>query len=157
MVTRGYGILQPRVSVQMESDTRSWYHRLFAGGPGIDPYASAASDIYQDIFDEGSFTGKGIYDLRTFETALESRFPENRILSHDLIEGCHVRVAYTSDIEVFDSYPQRYDADARRHHRWTRGDWQIASWLLTFVPSEQGAILNKLSLLSHWKIFKTRN
>ena len=152
LVSRGYGILQPRVSIQMEGETRSIYHRLFASGPGIDPYASAASDIYQDFFGEGSFTGKGIYDLRAFESSLDSRFPENRILSHDLIEGCFARVAYTSDIEVFDAYPQRYDTDSRRYHRWTRGDWQIASWLLPRVPAEQGSKQNRLSLLAKWKI-----
>ncbi len=153
MVRRGYGILQPRVSIQMENDVRSWYHWLFATEPGIDPYASSASDIYQDIYREGSFTGKGIYDLRAFESALEARFPENRILSHDLIEGCHARVAYASDIEVFDSYPQRYDADSRRQHRWTRGDWQIATWLLKNVPTQHSTSQNRLSLLSRWKIF----
>ncbi len=151
-ITRGYCILQPRISVAMQGTPRSRYHRTYASTPGIDPYASAASDVYQDLFGEGSFTGKGIYCLKTFECVLNGRFPENRILSHDLIEGCHGRVALTSDIEVFDSYPHRYDVDSRRQHRWVRGDWQIAAWLLSRVPSEKESVGNPLSLLSRWKI-----
>jgi cyclic beta-1,2-glucan synthetase len=108
--------------------------------------------VYQDLFAEGSFTGKGIYDLRTFEKTLANAFPENRILSHDLIEGCHARVGLVSDIEVFDGFPSRYDADARRQHRWVRGDWQISSWLLPKVPTAEGTIANSLSALSRWKI-----
>ncbi len=151
-VMRGYSILQPRVSIHNGDAHRTRYLQVHATNPGIDPYASAASDVYQDLFGEGSFTGKGIYDLRTFETMLNDAFPENRILSHDLIEGCHARVALVSDIEVFDSYPSRYDADAKRMHRWARGDWQILPWLFKKVPCQCGVKPNRLSLLSKWKI-----
>ena len=151
-VARGYSILQPRVSIHLGDTQKSRYLRVHAANPGIDPYASAASDVYQDLFAEGSFTGKGIYDLRTFESTLANRFPENRILSHDLIEGCHARVALVSDIEVFDGFPSRYDADARRQHRWVRGDWQISSWLLPTVATADGTTSNPLSTLSRWKI-----
>lgn len=129
-VVRGYSILQPRVSIHLNESRKTRYLQIHAANPGIDPYASAASDVYQDLFRDGSFTGKGIYDLRAFDSTLEQTFPENQILSHDLIEGCHARVALVSDIEVFDGYPGRYDVDAKRMHRWVRGDWQISPWLL---------------------------
>ncbi|MCA9009219.1 MAG: hypothetical protein KDB01_05700 [Planctomycetaceae bacterium] len=151
-VTRGYSILQPRVSIHLGDNQKTRYLRVHATNPGVDPYASAASDVYQDLFGEGSFTGKGIYDLRAFERTLENAFPENRILSHDLIEGCHARVALVSDIEVFDGFPARYDTDARRQHRWVRGDWQISSWLFRRVPTAAGLLRNRLSVLSRWKI-----
>lgn len=151
-VTRGYSILQPRISIHLGDTLKSRYLRVHAVNPGIDPYASAASDVYQDLFMEGSFTGKGIYDLRTFEQTLANVLPENRILSHDLIEGCHARVALVSDIEFFDGFPSRFDADARRQHRWVRGDWQISSWLLPRVPTAGGKTANPLSALSRWKI-----
>ncbi len=149
---RGYSILQPRVSVHLGGASPTRYHQIHAHNPGVDPYSSAASDVYQDLFGEGSFTGKGIYDLRMFELCLDEAFPENRILSHDLIEGCHCRVALVSDIEVFDGFPSRYDADTKRNHRWVRGDWQIAAWLFNRVPSIKGIQRNQLSLLSRWKI-----
>ncbi|MEO8268236.1 MAG: glucoamylase family protein, partial [Aureliella sp.] len=152
-IERGYSILQPRIGINIGDSLRTRYLQTQAMNPGIDPYVSATSDVYQDWFGEGSFTGKGIYDLRAFEQMLESAFPENQILSHDLIEGCHARVALVSDIEVFDSHPARYDADARRVHRWVRGDWQISPWLLPRVPHATGRIRNKLSALSRWKIF----
>lgn len=151
-VTQGYAVLQPRVSVHLASANRTWYSRIFANSPGIDPYTTAASDVYQDLFGEGSFTGKGIYDLQAFEEALDDAFPENRILSHDLIEGCHARVALVSDIELIDGFPARYDADVRRQHRWIRGDWQIMPWLFGRVPAAHGIRDNRLSLLSRWKI-----
>ena len=131
----------------------SWFAKIFAGDPGVDPYATAASDVYQDLFGEGSFTGKGIYDLQAFERALAGAFPENAILSHDLIEGCHARVGLVSNIEVYDGYPARYDAEARRAHRWVRGDWQLLPWLLPKVPYDAGWKPNPLSLLSRWKVF----
>lgn len=151
-VTAGYTVLQPRVSVHLASANRTWYSRIFANSPGIDPYTTAASDVYQDLFGEGSFTGKGIYDLDAFEKTLDDAFPENQILSHDLIEGCHARVALVSDIELIDGFPARYDADARRQHRWIRGDWQIMPWLFWRVPSADGRRANRLSILSRWKI-----
>ncbi|QDU28340.1 N,N'-diacetylchitobiose phosphorylase [Anatilimnocola aggregata] len=152
-VTSGYTILQPRVNVHLASAGRSWFAKIFAGTPGVDPYATAASDVYQDLFGEGSFTGKGIYDLQAFERALAGAFPENAILSHDLIEGCHARVGLVSNIEVYDGYPTRYDAEARRAHRWVRGDWQLLPWLLPYVPYAEGWKRNPLSLLSRWKVF----
>ncbi|HZZ72149.1 MAG TPA: glucoamylase family protein, partial [Pirellulales bacterium] len=152
-IVSGYAILQPRISVNMASAQRSWFAKLFASNPGIDPYSTASSDVYQDLYGEGSFAGKGIYDLNAFEHALQSVFPENAILSHDLIEGCHSRVGLVSDIELVDSYPSRYDAEARRAHRWVRGDWQLWPWLRLRVPTLNGSRPNPLSLLSRWKIF----
>ena len=151
-VTSGYVLLQPRVGITLGSATRSWYARLFANSPGIDPYSTAASDMYQDLFGEGSFTGKGIYDLAAFERALDGAFPENHILSHDLIEGCHSRVGLVSDIEVIDGFPTRYDAEVKRQHRWARGDWQLLPWLLPRTPSEHAWSANRLTLLSKWKV-----
>ncbi|WP_425619242.1 glucoamylase family protein [Anatilimnocola sp. NA78] len=152
-VTSGYTILQPRVNVHLASAGRSWFAKIFAGTPGVDPYVTAASDVYQDLFGEGSFTGKGIYDLQAFERALAGAFPENAILSHDLIEGCHARVGLVSNIEVYDGFPTRYDAEARRAHRWVRGDWQLLPWLLPYVPYAEGWKKNPLSVLSRWKVF----
>lgn len=152
-VTRGYTVIQPRVSIHLADQSRTRYLSTHAVHPGVDPYCTAASDVYQDLFTEASFTGKGIYDLRAFETTLKDRFRENQILSHDLIEGSHGRVGLASDVEVFDAYPSRYDADAKRMHRWVRGDWQISPWLLRRVPSENGVEDNPLNALSRWKIF----
>jgi len=151
-VTHGYSILQPRVSVKRVDGNKSRFTQLFANGKGVDPYASAASDVYQDLFSEGSFTGKGIYDVQAFEHTLADAFGENQILSHDLIEGCHARVALVSDIEFIDGFPVRYDADARRSHRWVRGDWQILPWLFSQVSCATGRRCNRLSILSRWKI-----
>lgn len=149
---RGFTILQPRVAVQLAEGNKSRFTQLFANAKGIDPYATAASDVYQDLFGEGSFTGKGIYDVSAFETILDQAFQDNQILSHDLIEGCHVRVGLASDVEVIDGFPAQYDSDARRHHRWVRGDWQILPWLFSMVPWAGGYRPNRLSFLSRWKI-----
>lgn len=151
-VSHGYSILQPRVGVKLGDGNKSKFTQLFANSKGIDPYATAASDVYQDLFGEGSFTGKGIYDVRSFERLLDQAFRENQILSHDLIEGCHVRVGLVSDIEVIDGYPARYDSYSRRNHRWARGDWQILPWLFSKVPCRNGWRPNRLSMLSRWKI-----
>ena len=132
-VVEGYGILQPRVAVSLPGTNRSRYARLYAGEPGIDPYTRAVSDVYQDVFGEGSFIGKGIYDVDAFEQALGGRFPENRILSHDLLEGCYARSGLLSDVQLYEDYPARYSADVSRRHRWIRGDWQLAGWLLRSV------------------------
>ncbi len=154
LVTEGYGILQPRLGVSLPSAGRSWFVRLFAGEVGIDPYTRAASDVYQDLFDEGSFIGKGIYDVQAFEQAAAGRFPENTILSHDLIEACHARSALVSDVELYEDFPFRFITDVSRRHRWIRGDWQIARWLLPRVPGpENTRVPNPLSGLSQWKIF----
>ena len=152
-VIRGYGILQPRMAVSLPSTNRSRYARLCGSDAGLDPYTRAVSDVYQDLFHEGSFIGKGIYDVEAFERALKDRFPENRILSHDLLEGCYARAGMLSDVHLYEDYPSRYHEDAARRHRWIRGDWQIASWLLPRVPwSGRARVPNPLSALSQWKL-----
>ena len=152
-VVRGYSIMQPSVAVSLPGTNRSRYARLWSGEPGIDPYTRSVSDVYQDVFGEGSFIGKGIYEVDAFEQVLGGRFPENRILSHDLIEGCYARSALLNDVQLYEDYPATYDADVARHHRWIRGDWQIARWILPRVPGPQHtALKNPLSVLSRWKI-----
>ena len=151
-VTCGYGILQPRVSVAMSSAAGSPFARIYAGHTGVDPYTTAVSDLYQDLFGEGVFTGKGLYDVDAFMQALEDRVPENAVLSHDLFEGLYARTALVSDIEVVDDYPSSVLAHARRQHRWVRGDWQILLWLFPFVPTRGGRARNSLPLVSRWKI-----
>ena len=152
-VVAGYGILQPRAMVSLPSAQRSRFARLHAGDGGIDPYTRAVSDVYQDMFGEGSFIGKGIYDVDAFELALKGRLPENRILSHDLIEGCYARSGLVSDVELYEDYPPSYRSDARRRYRWVRGDWQIARWLLPRVSAmDSHTTRNPLSALSRWKI-----
>ena len=151
-VTEGYGILQPRVSVTFMSAAGSLFARLYAGHTGVDPYTTAVSDTYQDLFGEGIFTGKGLYDVDGFTAALEGSVPENALLSHDLFEGLHARVALVSDVELVDDYPASVLAHARRQHRWIRGDWQILLWLFPFVPSQHGLKRNTLPLISRWKI-----
>jgi cyclic beta-1,2-glucan synthetase len=151
-VTEGYGILQPRVSVTTASAARSPFARIFAGHTGVDPYTTAVSDTYQDLFGEGIFTGKGLYDVDAFAAALEGRVPENVLLSHDLFEGLHARTGLVTDIEVVDDYPSSVLAHSRRQHRWTRGDWQILGWLFPFVATRTGWARNRLPLISRWKI-----
>jgi cellobiose phosphorylase len=154
IVAEGYSILQPRVGVSLPSARRSWFVRLFAGDAGIDPYTRAVSDVYQDVFQEGSFIGKGIYDVDAFQRAMNGRFPENTVLSHDLLEACHARSALVSDVEFYEEYPSRYNVDIDRRHRWIRGDWQITQWLLPRVPgADARRVANPLSVLSQWKIF----
>jgi len=152
-VRAGYGILQPRVSANLPGAQQSRYARLHSGEPGIDPYTRAISDVYQDVFQEGSFIGKGIYDVDAFVQALRGRFPENRILSHDLLEGCYTRAGLLSDVQLYEEYPTRYGADVNRRYRWIRGDWQLVAWLLPRVPSADGRRRkNPLSALSRWKL-----
>ncbi|HMB78456.1 MAG TPA: hypothetical protein VKI43_00240, partial [Vicinamibacterales bacterium] len=151
-VTHGYGILQPRVSVTMASAAGSLFARTYAGHTGVDPYTTAVSDVYQDLFDEGIFTGKGLYDVDAFVAALQGRVPENALLSHDLFEGLYARTALVTDVEVVDDYPSSVLAHARRQHRWVRGDWQILLWLFPFVPSPTGLQRNRLPLIARWKI-----
>ncbi len=152
-VRSGYGILQPRMAASLSAACRSRYAQLCGSEPGIDPYTRSVSDVYQDLFGEGSFIGKGIYDVDAFEGVLKGRMPENRILSHDLLEGCYARSGLLSDVHLFEEYPARYQADVSRHQRWIRGDWQIAHWLLPFVPGPDGVSLrNPLSALSRWKM-----
>ena len=153
-IVRGYGILQPRVAVTLPSAGKSWFVRLFAGDAGIDPYTQAVSDVYQDVFGEGSFIGKGIYDVDAFLTSLGGRLPDNRILSHDLLEGSYARGGLVTDVLLYEDYPSSYAADVARRHRWVRGDWQIASWVLPWAPGPGGkAKRNPVSALSKWKIF----
>ena len=152
-VGRGYGILQPRVGVSLPSAHRSRFAMIHSGHPGVDPYTTAVSDVYQDLFGEGSFTGKGIYDVDAFEVATRGRFPENTLLSHDLIEGNYARAGLVTDITVYDDYPASYLAFTRRKHRWIRGDWQLLRWLTGRVPGPDGDEPNRLAPLSRWKIF----
>ena len=153
-VERGYGIMQPRVNVDVEVTNKSRYAQLMAGLGGLDVYTTASFELYQDIFNEGSFCGKGIYDLRVFQQVLKGTFPENLILSHDLLEGCHIRCGLINDVEVFDDNPSNYIDDAKRHHRWTRGDWQIISWLKGHVKNEKGErVKNQVNTIGRWKIF----
>ena len=152
-VTEGYSILQPRVAVSLPGTNRSKYAMLFGSEAGIDPYTRAISDVYQDLFGEGSFIGKGIYDVDAFTQVLKDRFPENRILSHDLLEGCYARSGLLSDVLLFEEYPASYKIDVNRRSRWIRGDWQLLPWLLPILPRINGARRkNPLSLLSWWKI-----
>jgi cellobiose phosphorylase len=153
-VTKGYGILQPRVTISLPGLNTSLYARMHGNDLGIDPYTRTTSDVYQDLFNEGSFIGKGIYDVDTFSRALDGRFPENRILSHDLLEGCYTRSGLLSDVQLYEEYPSRYHDDVKRRHRWIRGDWQIATWFLPFVPGAGKRLQkNPLAGVSRWKIF----
>ena len=156
-IVEGYGILQPRMAVSLPAAKRTRYARLFGSESGIDPYTRTVSDVYQDLFGEGSFIGKGIYDVDAFEQALKDRFPDNRILSHDLVEGCYARAGLLSDVQLYEAYPSQYRADVSRRIRWIRGDWQIAQWLFSRVPGNAAAgtprHANPLSRLSQWKIF----
>jgi cyclic beta-1,2-glucan synthetase len=152
-VTAGYGILQPRMAASLSGANRSRYAQLCGSDPGIDPYTRSVSDVYQDLFGEGSFIGKGIYDVDAFTRSLAGRFPENRILSHDLLEGCYARSGLLSDVQLLEEYPASYHADTNRQLRWIRGDWQVAHWILPRVPGAGGRRLrNPLSALSRWKI-----
>lgn len=153
-VVSGYGLMQPLVSVDVEVTNKSRYAQLFSGLGGLDVYTTASFELYQDIFNEGSFCGKGIYDLHVFQQVLKGAFPRNLILSHDLLEGCHVRAGLINDVELFDDSPSNYLDDAKRHHRWTRGDWQIIGWLRNKVQNERGdAVPNPVNTIGRWKIF----
>jgi cyclic beta-1,2-glucan synthetase len=148
-VIGGYGVLQPRVTPALPvGQNGSIYQQIFSSQGGIEPYAAAVSDVYQDLFDEGSFTGKGIYDVDAFETALADRVPENVMLSHDLFEGIFARAALASDVEVVEDFPSRHDVDMRRHHRWARGDWQLLPWIFGKRRHEGGGI----PTVGRWKM-----
>lgn len=154
IVKKGYAIIQPRIGISLESAQHTLFSRIFCGHSGLDPYTQAVSDVYQDLFQEGSYIGKGIYDVAAFERALRKRVPENALLSHDLFEGCFGRVALCSTIELLDEYPSRYNVHSRRHHRWVRGDWQLLPWLFPRVPDEDRASYpNPISWLGLWKLF----
>ncbi len=152
-VVDGYGILQPRVGVSVQSTARSRLAAIYAGETGFDIYTRAISDAYQDLYREGSFTGKGIYEVDAVHRVLDRRFPMNSLLSHDLLEGAYARAGLASDIEIIEDYPSHYSAYNRRKHRWLRGDWQIVGWLFPQVPNESVArVANPISLISWWKI-----
>lgn len=145
-VTEGYGILQPRVTPALPvGQDGSGFQRISSAPGGIEPYAAAVSDVYQDLFGEGSFTGKGLYDLDAFQAALAGRVPENAMLSHDLYEGIFARAALVSDVELVEEFPARHDVAARRQHRWVRGDWQLWPWVF-------GARRHGVTPLGRWKI-----
>ena len=153
IVTEGYGILQPRVGVSVSSASRSRLASLYSGETGFDIYTRAVSDVYQDLFGEGIFAGKGIYEVSILHEVLDRRFPRNALLSHDLIEGSYARAGLVTDIEIIDDYPSHYSAHTRRKHRWVRGDWQIAQWLFGRVPDESGNYVpNPINTISRWKI-----
>ncbi len=153
IVAEGYGILQPRIGVSTQSATRSRMAALYSGQTGFDIYTRAISDVYQDLFGEGIFTGKGIYDVDAMRAVLERRFPDNALLSHDLIEGGYARVALVTDIELIEDYPSHFSAYNRRRHRWVRGDWQILRWIFKSVPDYYRQLApNPISLISRWKI-----
>jgi cyclic beta-1,2-glucan synthetase len=150
---RGYTIIQPRVSITLPGATATRFTRIFADATGTDPYSQTVSDAQQDLFLEGIFHGKAIYDVRAFHTILGNRFPLATLLSHDLIEGAHAGVGLASDIELFEHLPVDYGGFAGRQHRWIRGDWQIARWVFGSVPSASGGIeRNPLSVISRWRI-----
>ncbi|HEV2117273.1 MAG TPA: glucoamylase family protein [Terriglobales bacterium] len=153
IVVSGYGILQPRVGVSVHSAARSRLANIYSGQTGLDIYTHAVSDVYQDLYGEAIFAGKGIYEVDTLHQVLNGRFPCNALLSHDLIEGAYARAGLASDIELIDDYPSHYSAYNRRKHRWLRGDWQVAGWLFSHVPDQTGArVPNPISLISRWKI-----
>jgi cyclic beta-1,2-glucan synthetase len=153
-VVDGYAIVQPRITPSLTTDREgSLFQKTFAGPSGIDPYASAVSDVYQDLFREGSYTGKGIYDLDAFETALAGKVKENTLLSHDLFEGIFARTALASDIELFDEFPSHYEASALRQSRWARGDWQLLPWIFGHGGlSKEESKKVKIPAISRWKM-----
>ena len=152
-VVSGYGIMQPRVSVDIEATNKSLYSQIFAGIGGFDTYSALIPDVYQDTFLEGSFVGKGIYDLKVFDQILDGVFPDNLILSHDLLEGNYLRCGYVSDIELVDDFPAKFLTDTSRHHRWARGDTQIISWLGNRVRNKKGDLIkNPINILGKFKI-----
>jgi cyclic beta-1,2-glucan synthetase len=151
-VVRGYGLIQPRVTISLTSATSSRFSQLFSGQAGLDPYTNVVSDVYQDLFAEGSYVGKGIYDIKAFETVLLGKVPENTLLSHDLFEGSFARVGLASDIELYDDFPTRYMAYSKRLHRWVRGDWQLLPWLLPRIVTGNRVPPSHLSGLHKWKM-----
>ncbi len=152
-VVGGYGIVQPRTSVTARAAMSSRLAQVFAGDIGLSPYSSATSSVYQDLFGVGTFVGKAIYDVNVMDAVLRDRFPENRLLSHDLLEGAYARTALATDIQLLEGFPSNFTAYEKREHRWIRGDWQILDWLLPWVPDASGRrVRNVLPLLDRWKI-----
>ncbi len=152
-VTRGYGILQPRVSVELSAAGKSDFTRVFAGEGGVDPYNSAVSDLYEDVFGAGTFMGKGLINVRAYRELLEGVFPDNAILSHDILEGEYLRCGYLSDTQFTDGWPYKVTAYFARQERWTRGDWQNLRWCMRRVPRRDGSLVrNPLSSVSRFKV-----
>ena len=153
-IIEGYGLLQPRVTSSLPTRSEgSLFQRIFSGPSGIDPYASTVSDVYQDLFHEGSYTGKGIYDVDAFESALAGRVPENALLSHDLFEGIFARAGLVTDVELFEEFPSHYEVAAARQHRWARGDWQLLPWVLGHARDGSGRLVRTgLPLIGKWKL-----
>jgi cyclic beta-1,2-glucan synthetase len=153
-IIEGYGVLQPRVTPALPTGVAgSFFQRIFSGPGGMDPYAFVVSDVYQDLFGEGSYIGKGIYDIDVFEAALHHRIPENTVLSHDLLEGVFAGAGLVSDIEVVEEFPQRYDVAAARQHRWARGDWQLLPWIFGHGRDLSGSRRHrKIPLTGRWKM-----
>jgi cyclic beta-1,2-glucan synthetase len=153
-VTQGYGVLQPRITSTLPAEHEgSIFQRIFSGSAGIDPYSSAVSDVYQDLFREGSYTGKGIYDLAAFDAAMADRVPDNALLSHDLFEGVFARAGLVTDVELFDEYPSNYLVSAARQHRWARGDWQLLPWILGRARDAAGRrSRSSIPGIAHWKM-----
>jgi len=150
-VIEGYAVMQPRIMPTLPtSHGGSLYQKLFSGPSGIDAYASAVSDVYQDLFREGSFTGKGIYEVDAFQAALANKVPDNTLLSHDLFEGIFARAALATDIELFEEFPMHYEAAAARQHRWARGDWQLLPWV--FGRGPKGAHPTEVPAVGRWKM-----
>jgi len=152
-VIAGYTVLQPRVAIKPTSANRSLFSQIFAGNAGFDLYSFAVSDVYQDLFGEGSYVGKGIYDVSAFERSLAGQVRQNTLLSHDLFEGIYGRAALVTDIVLYEEYPSRYLVYARRLRRWIRGDWQLLPWLFPVVHTQDGMAPNRLSIINLWKIF----
>ena len=153
LVTKGHALIQPRVGIHLNSARKNIFTKIFAGAGGTDAYTNAISDIYQDNFDEGIFTGKGIYDLKVFSEILKNTIPENTVLSHDLLEGCYLRCGLATDIILMDGFPKNYNSFKNRMHRWIRGDFQIACWLKKEVEVADGKKRkNPLKILCKYKI-----
>lgn len=153
IIVDGHALIQPRVGIDLEESRKSLFSKIYAGAGGTDSYTNAISDIYQDSFDEGIFTGKGIYDLELFHKILCNEFPENKILSHDLLEGNYLRCGLATDILVLDGFPAKYSSYIIRQHRWIRGDWQISGWLKNIITIKNGnKKLNPINSISKFKI-----
>lgn len=153
IVVEGHGIIQPKVGINLNEAEKSWFSKIFAGSPGTDLYTNAISDFYQDNFNEGIFTGKGIYELNTFYRVLKDAIPEYTVLSHDLLEGSYLRAGLATDILLMDGYPSKFIAFMTRLNRWVRGDWQICNWIFKYIKnSKDETVKNPINRLSKYKI-----
>ena len=152
VVRAGYGIIQPQIRTELAAASATPFARFFSGGAGSDPYRGSHSELCHELFDESSFCGKGILDIDCFLTCLEGRFPEQLVLSHDILEGAYLRTGYLSQISFRDGFPATVSSFYRRQHRWVRGDWQNFAWVLPHVPSGEGAEQNPISAVSRWKL-----